>query len=993
MKIFYERLEQKNLLAANFVADINQVSSLSSNPRDFATVGNLTYFVADSELGAELWKTDGTAAGTSVVKDIVPGRDGSHPVVSAALEKALLFQIGDQVWRTDGSEESTTPVAGIGEILAATQSLAFGAELAITDGTSGEARPIVASDGAVVRAPIDVVVVEDSFAFNTPASNFWQVDATGTATFLGRVTRARPMVVDDDVMAVRNTAGRIELVHLASESAGDPIVVPGEIVDFDDMLRVGSITFFQVRDDNTLSLWRTDGTQSGTFAVAEFPADNPFFDRVLSDAVASDEAVWFIGTNQLGRELWKSDGTKAGTGPVRDIFRGSLGANPANMVVDDNQQLWFVADDGVSGRQVWTSDGTENGTRRVTSFPKSLFGDNEPVPLLLEVQGGQVFFQADSNSGVELWVSDGSRSGTRQLADLNPGIASSFPTGVTASSHGALFFAAAGPTGNELWQTDGTAEGTSLVRDIFAGTTTNGSQPNDLTVVGDKLYFTADDGIHGPELWSFDGISSTLVADIAIGSSGSAPEQLTAVGDVLYFVADDGPRGRELWKADEFGARIVDDVAEGPGSSNPAQLTELNGRLYFIANVTGPTAAPGDAAGDFLAKRGLWSTGGVGARLEFASESDGDARTPPGTVDELTRFDDSLYFYELNVTRRDTLNLHKLSRDSHEIINTGNFRGETFIEANSEFLLFAGPTSESTRSGVHIVTPGAAPVTVETPRLTGRIETISVGSSIYVHSNRRSLLFSSDGTADAVRVERIRDAITIGDETFAVEDAGRVKKILVGDLRESPRQAARFSSEFGFDKDRPQNLTSWNGELYFTVNDPDGVAGVQIWKSDGTPGGTSMVTKFGPNRQGAEPDSLVVFNDALYFSANDELRGRELWAYVAPEQTQGDINSDDVVNAIDIDTVFAAVRDGSTQPDFDLDNDGVVDLEDANFFVESVLGVNRGDTDLDGQVDFHDFLRLSVAFEVGPGGWGSGDFDGDRDVDFDDFRLLSANFG
>ena len=62
-----------------------------------------------------------------------------------------------------------------------------------------------------------------------------------------------------------------------------------------------------------------------------------------------------------------------------------------------------------------------------------------------------------------------------------------------------------------------------------------------------------------------------------------------------------------------------------------------------------------------------------------------------------------------------------------------------------------------------------------------------------------------------------------------------------------------------------------------------------------------------------------------------------------------------------------------------------------------VLQQTPGDANLDGVVDFPDFLALSEHFGEGsrrdPRGWSQGDFDGNGEVDFPDFLILSENFG
>ncbi len=111
----------------------------------------------------------------------------------------------------------------------------------------------------------------------------------------------------------------------------------------------------------------------------------------------------------------------------------------------------------------------------------------------------------------------------------------------------ALFFTANdGIHGTELWKSDGTENGTALVKDINQGA--GSSTPRSLLNWNGILYFTADDGIHGRELWRSDGTANgtTLVQDIYAGVASSAPDHLTALGDYLFFTADNGINGVEL---------------------------------------------------------------------------------------------------------------------------------------------------------------------------------------------------------------------------------------------------------------------------------------------------------------------------------------------------------------------------------------------------------------------------------------------------------------
>ena len=111
------------------------------------------------------------------------------------------------------------------------------------------------------------------------------------------------------------------------------------------------------------------------------------------------------------------------------------------------------------------------------------------------------------------------------------------------------------------------------------------------------------------------------------------------------------------------------------------------------------------------------------------------------------------------------------------------------------------------------------------------------------------------------------------------------------------------------------------------------------------------------------------------------------------ESIVGDVNGDRNVDHRDIDALHAAIRAASADEVFDANGDELVDSADVTFVVQTILRTNLGDADLDGNVDFDDFLALSANFGAVDVGWQQGDFDGDRDVDFDDFLQLAASFG
>ena len=88
------------------------------------------------------------------------------------------------------------------------------------------------------------------------------------------------------------------------------------------------------------------------------------------------------------------------------------------------------------------------------------------------------------------------------------------------------------------------------------------------------LYFRADDGVHGQELWKYDGTTASFVADINPGFRDSYPLNLTVFNNALYFAADKDAGNGSLWKYDGTTASLVADI-------NLSELTVFDNALYF----------------------------------------------------------------------------------------------------------------------------------------------------------------------------------------------------------------------------------------------------------------------------------------------------------------------------------------------------------------------------------------------------------------------------
>jgi ELWxxDGT repeat protein len=406
----------------------------------------------------------------------------------------------------------------------------------------------------------------------------------------------------------------------------------------DEFVGTSAGTFFTANDGTSgTELWLTDSTAAGTALVKDIrtgsASSNP------QSLVNMGDVLYFVATDGVnGAELWRSDGTAAGTTMVLDIRSGSASSSPTSLTVVGDT-LYFLADDGTHGRELWATDGTAANTRLVKDICVGATGSGAGD---LTAYHGKLFFNADDGvHGAELWSSDGTAAGTALLVDINSGSSPSYPFYFT-EVNGTLYFSADdGTNGAELWQTDGTAAGTSMVADIYGGTGFS-SSPYKLTAVGDTLYFLADNGLYGFELWKSDGTEAgtVFVKDINEVVSDPTPgaptdscdaDYLTNVGGVLYFQANDGIHGAELWKSDgtESGTTLVEDINPGASGSQPTRLVALSGALYF-------TATNGTNGFELWRSRGTEDTTKMVADIRAGSSS--------STPLELAVANGSLYF-------------------------------------------------------------------------------------------------------------------------------------------------------------------------------------------------------------------------------------------------------------------------------------------------------------------------------------------------------------
>jgi ELWxxDGT repeat protein len=591
----------------------------------FAALGGQQYFLVDDPTNQTwLWRTDGSAAGTTQVVALGPTQGqssiatlGAQLVIGASnalfvgdgtaggttslgsgsvtrsitsLGSFALFTrrvpvgIEQELWRTDGTPAGTQLVFGTphgyeGMVAAQGCAFAFATDatgfhhLLRTDGTAAGTRllPMNSRPDQSSIAPLGANAVVTG-ALRPPFANTIETYVTdgsvaGTNQLLQNQSRpgvrsaGRSTAVGEALLFVAETAATgSELWRTDGTAAGTQLVqdfAPGPANGISDVVTFRGEAWFLAGN----RLWRSDGTAAGS-SIALQPDPTASY---LFGLVATDDWLVFASTSTLSQRLWRSDGTVGGTQELDSVGLWQFFQDWRQI----GNRTFYVKFTG-SSRRLWCTDGSASGPT-----------DLSPVHSVVGALGSRLVFVRQVGNGYELAATTGTIAGTTSLGTVPAPPQASAATedrlvwidwsGAVFATDGvlppvalpvpivrqppvrgedAVYLVTEDPTaGRRLFRTDGTVAGTSLAATIGANAT------GALTVAkigaGNRLFLAGSDGTSGNEPWLSDGSQAGTYRLADLHPNGnSEPAWLGTAGQVGYFLADDGQRGRELWKVD-----------------------------------------------------------------------------------------------------------------------------------------------------------------------------------------------------------------------------------------------------------------------------------------------------------------------------------------------------------------------------------------------------------------------------------------------------------
>ncbi len=823
-----------------------ETSVTSQFSGQIGTLNNVMYFaVKTADIGTELFRSDGSAAGTALFADLAPGQSSSSPVNFILLPRGtgdLLFfsatkeGVGNELWRTDGTPGGTFPL----DINAGPEGsvprvfIPFGDKLLFTAERSGEGREVFITDGTLAGT--------QQLTSNAPGPidgyAYFGGDPQGFVVINPELPSRKAFFMGFDGVGFQffSTQG-------TSASTAPVTNLPFFALDVSSAGYVGSTSagiFFagEVESPKGTELYRLDPQSLAVTLVADLRPENDASSYPQDLAILGDKVIFSAETPELGRELYIYT-PGVGVNLLADLAAGpdstfDTFSFTTRIGVMGNFAYFSPDAEDTDSNRVFSTDGTFAGTNVILSNARGFFSVKGT---LFEGVGGHTYFHATSSAiGDELFRTDGTPASTVALTDIFPEGGSSVPAYSFATSNSKNYFLANTSQSFAFFENSGAPNANTLVKNLLLSPEA-GSLPNfQFDTVNGKLVFSAFTNKNGTELYATDGSSEStkLLRDILPGDRTSSPTMIASLPGKILLRAADLSNGYELWATDGTpeGTALLKDIAAGPKSglarlSNMKNAKLTNSVAFFAANDgihgTELWKSDGTAGGTVLVKD--IRIGGVDG-LSVNSNS-------PAVV-----HDNKLYF-----EARDS------GSNSEPWISDGTEAGtqrlaDLFPGASGSF-----PTEFKVfQSGVIFVASASG-----FGRQLWKTDGSAAGTLMITSQNAPSGIAPQNVFVGGDRVFFSSFTNSLGSEPW-VSDGTNAGTLALGDL--SP----------GNSSSSPIFLYTFKGKTYFTADTPN--LGRELWVTDGTPANTTLFKDMNPGESSASISNFSEVEGKIYFHAS-----------------------------------------------------------------------------------------------------------------------------
>jgi ELWxxDGT repeat protein len=838
MLAYIDRLEPRRMLALSLLADFNSntAPSYAQHPVMLGSVGYM--FATDPQHGTELWRTDGTPAGTSLLKDILPGPAGSGGFGMQRSGGLLYFPAssgGVNLWRSDGTAAGTFKLTNVGT----SQGQFLIGEIADHNGTA---------------------------IFGTNRFGLWRSDGTVVGTMqIAPVYAGNLARLGNDLYFIGNalSGGESALWKTDGTPGGTSIVRQFSGATYSNVTALNGRLYFSAADA-TLNTgqepWSSDGTFEGTVPLGDLVpgtgSSSPYHFVALNDEVFFTSKASASST-VFDWHLFRTDGTPNSATAIANIGNVGSYASDHPRPIAYGDKLYFQGNSKSSGKELWRSDGTAEGTGMFIDLDP---GIGSSYPSSFQIYNGRLSFKARTDDeGFELHSTDGTIAGTtlvREIAPGSNGIDYGYLPGVAPTIlNGRMYFQANDLAhGAELWSTDGTAEGTALLKDI--NTVTTDFDPGPMTPgPGGLHYFAANDGFNGPRLWRTDG---TAAGTSMLRDSQGNPLSLTGTpvyaNGLLLFVSGG------LWRSDGTDAGTF--RVSGAPQLSSSTLVQVNNRVYFAASDYSLWVSDGTEAGTRLVKP---ADSSFSTRLFSGMELNGQLICLVWNQGA----SDTASLWISDGTAAGTTPLRHGMPDHTTIVASAVFNGRTYFTMSASQVFSELWISDGTAAGTVV----------------SEIYSGSRGSyPNYFVATQDALYFSAEDATNGRELWRIEKSSADTPErvTTLTSSAQQVRASAKGGvLFTAGNELYRYDGSSiiplktaGF-TGSPTLLGSGGRRDYFAA--ATSAAGSELWTTDGTADGTLMVQDLASGSASSSPQNLGFINGRVFVAATVPSVGRELF--------------------------------------------------------------------------------------------------------------------